>query len=572
MDGSWTETRSIQQGMVFYQTGFGLLFGMLILFCGEISNAHPAHAKPVKYPYVVGFERFHSSLDDDDYLAQGGLILLNELNCVACHEPPRALRETLAGVPGTRLDGVGDRLGSLDLELMIRSPRFVKQDTIMPSLFAGPDRDLAEVKALRHFLSTLSEKIPRYPEGDIEAGRHLYHRIGCAACHAPEVGYRPAGIPENAEIEMAGLPSVPMNLADLYDLNALTHFLLHPNEHRPSGRMPDFRLSEREAIDLAAYLKAGPDLELPANVSEALGAAETTEIDPELVTKGKSLFVQKNCHACHTLPDHGLDQATPMARPLRELNTTEDQGCLAQRPPGGAVPFYGLDPVQKRSIRAALERLSSFEGWDAQKQIDWRMKRLNCYACHERGGVGGAETAREVYFGFGTQEAIALGRAGHLPPQLDGVGAKLKPDWLEDALLEPGEVAVRPYLASRMPTFLAKESAPLLRLLQRHDELPDWDLVEKEAKTRGPTGEMLFSARGKNCQACHAAGSEEATDYPGMDLANSTERLTADYFDRFLRQRYASHPPRVDGVDRSEAAFSKKETAALWKWLKSVGD
>ena len=49
---------------------------------------------------------------------------------------------------------------------------------------------------------------------------------------------------------MAGLPSVPMNLADKYDQAALMRFLLDPVAHRPSGRMPNFKLSEAEAADL----------------------------------------------------------------------------------------------------------------------------------------------------------------------------------------------------------------------------------------------------------------------------------------------------------------------------------
>ncbi|MEM9018280.1 MAG: hypothetical protein AAGC68_14800, partial [Verrucomicrobiota bacterium] len=245
-----------QQGRISDPIGFVAVSWIAIcspFFLPETAEGHPAHAKPVNYPYVVGFERFHSSLDDDSYLARGGLILLNELNCVACHNPPDHLRKRLSGSLGTSLKGVSDRLEWIDLELMIRNPRFVKRDTIMPSLFAGPDRDLDEVEALTQYLSTLKADLPAYPRGEIESGRKLYHRIGCAACHAPEVGYRPEGIPENVEIEMAGLPSVPMNLADLYSLDALAHFLLHPLEHRPSGRMPDYDLSEKEAIDLAAY-------------------------------------------------------------------------------------------------------------------------------------------------------------------------------------------------------------------------------------------------------------------------------------------------------------------------------
>ena len=136
----------------------GLLFAFLLGTVGRVEG-HPAHAKPVNYPFVIGFERFYSSLDDDDYLTQGGLILLNELNCVACHEPPERWHDQLAGVEATNLDGVGTRLDTLDLEIMIRNPRFVKRDTSMPSFFAGPDRDLREVEALRHYLASLEYEL-----------------------------------------------------------------------------------------------------------------------------------------------------------------------------------------------------------------------------------------------------------------------------------------------------------------------------------------------------------------------------------------------------------------------------
>ena len=234
---------------------------------GEPARAHPAHAEPVNYPFVVGFERFHSSIDDDDYLAEGGFILLNELNCVACHPPPARLADRLPGVTATDLSGVATRLNHLDLELMIRNPRFAKRDTVMPSLFAGPDRDLREVEALKHYLATLEVELPGYPEGDVEAGRRLYHRIGCVACHAPEVGYRPGGIPDNVEIELAGLPSVPLNLADLYDPRRARPFPASPGGAPTLGTDARLHLTEAEAADLATYLKAGPQRELPGNLS-----------------------------------------------------------------------------------------------------------------------------------------------------------------------------------------------------------------------------------------------------------------------------------------------------------------
>lgn len=449
-------------------TGLALLIGLLPAHPGvspEVS-AHPAHAKPVNYPFVVGFERFHSSLDDESYLAEGGFLLLNELNCVACHAPPAALASQFPGFVATNLEGVASRLAPLELEIFIRNPRFAKRDTIMPSLFAGPDRDLDEVAALRAWLGTLTAPASGHPIGDIERGRALYHRIGCVACHAPENGYRPPGIPENAEIEMAGLASVPMNLADIYDLDALTEFLLHPNEQRPSGRMPDFRLSPADAADLAAYLKAGPDLLLPVNLAEAL-ASDAPPADEALVARGKELFVSKQCHACHAEPGAaGNDLAGPTSGPLASLDPASTGGCFSERPAGGKVPFYGLDLVQKRAISAALRRLGERAGLDPARELDWRLKQLNCYACHELAGTGGPETSREVYFGFRDETALAMGREGHLPPALDGVAERLSRGQLETILFGVGDSPpLRPHLLVPMPSYRLDATAAFPPLL-----------------------------------------------------------------------------------------------------------
>jgi mono/diheme cytochrome c family protein len=452
------------------RTGLGAaakpLLAAVLLLGTQGTHAHPAHAKPVNYPFVVGFERFHSGLDDEDYLAEGGFLLLNELNCVACHAAPEPLRDQFPGVVATNLDGVASRLAPVELEIFIRNPRFAKRDTTMPSLFAGPDRDLDEVAALRAWLGTLTSDLPAYPVGDIGKGRALYHRIGCVACHAPENGYRPPGIPENAEIEMAGLASVPMNLADFYDLGALTHFLLHPNEHRPSGRMPDFALSVADAADLAAYLKAGPDLVLPANLTEAL-AADAPTADAALVAKGRELFFTKQCNACHRVPGKAATAlAGPSAKPLAGLSPDATGGCFSERPSGGPVPFYGLDLVQKRALAAALRRLPGRAPLDPPRELDWRLKQLNCYACHELAGTGGPETSREVYFGFRDAAAVALGRDGHLPPPLDEAASRFAEAGILPFLTGVGRPpSPRPHLLVPMPRFREDIAAPFGRLL-----------------------------------------------------------------------------------------------------------
>lgn len=487
-------------------------------------QAHPAHAEPVNYPYVVGFERFHSSLDDDEYLAQGGLILLNELNCVACHAPPGSLAGLLPGLVATSLDGVASRMDPTQLELFIRNPRFLKRDTLMPGSFAGPDRDLAEVTALKHYLMTLREELPDYPTGDVDAGRRLYHRIGCAACHAPEIGYRPDHLAASVELEMTGLPSVPMNLADIYSLPSLTHFLLDPLKHRPSGRMPDFRLTVGEAADLAAYLKAGPGLVLPEMLIEALQGDTPFLLDPALAKVGGALFLSKNCVACHASPGKSERNQIQRSLSLESLNPKSELGCFAERPPGGGVPYFGLDVVQKRAIAAALVRLKTMAYQDIRAKVDWQFKVLNCYACHERGGTGGIETSREVYFAAVGSVNPTLGRAGFLPPNLDRVGDRLTVDWLERILTgQRGGGRVRPYLDSRMPLYNLADTAMLPRLLADIDrsDLPP------SPSDGFPASEVLPLAKAKDsdCLNCHQIGGVGPDDWPGFLLDDARKRL-----------------------------------------------
>ncbi len=450
--------------MVKDLTGLAAAGAGLMLLAGPDVFAHPAHTKPVNHPFVVGFERFHGPLDDEDYLAEGGFLLLNELNCVACHAPSEALAADFPGVVATSLEGVGSRLRPVELELFVRNPRFAKRDTTMPSLFAGPDRDLNEVAALRAWLGSLVEEVPVHPLGEIESGRALYHRIGCVACHAPEPGYRPPGLPEEADIDLVGLPSVPMNLADHYGYGALVEFLLDPLRHRPSGRMPDFGLSPGEARDLAAYLKAGPDLVLPDDLVAALDLP-AEEPDPALLAEGRRLFATKSCHACHAAPGEDAKAlAAPAARPLSDLDPAAAGGCLSERPQGGPVPFYGLAEAQRSALVAALRRLPVRQPADPATALSSGMKRLNCHACHELGGVGGPEFAREPYFGTLLDADKGAETTERLPPVLDGVSGRIGNEGLRRILLDPGTAPKsRPGLATRMPRYPEALLAPLLR-------------------------------------------------------------------------------------------------------------
>ncbi len=521
----------------------------------------------MNYPVVLGFERFYSGLDSEERLAEGGLLLLNELNCVACHAPPKAWADQLSGSPGSNLEGVGDRYRHLDLELMIRSPRLLKRDTLMPSLFSGPDRDLVEIEDLKHYLASLKrpDPYPKRPEGDIDRGRTFYHQVGCVSCHAPEADYRPPHLSPETELDHTGLPHVPMNLADVYSEEALVEFLLDPNHHRPSMRMPEFDLSAQEAADLAAYLKAGPGLTISSGLSQALVAMRVFEPDPVRAKRGEAVFAKKRCYSCHEM-EGAFAESRPVSAPLANLaeraaarfpeGLTEEAnfGCLSARALEGGVPYYGLDAVQVRAILAALQKLHP----DAPKRtahqtsearLDWEWQRLNCYACHEVDGKGGVEYGRDIFFTSKNPDSLTFGRNGFLPPNIAPYEKQLTVEWIRSKLGHGAPpMKARPYLRARMPQYHPHATAEMVavweKILPKSGARPS-AFGQKEIKQFLKSPQDWISAQGADCATCHGATDETPPAAVRLDAA--PHRLRVDFLEAFLNDPVGSH--REIGID-----------------------
>jgi mono/diheme cytochrome c family protein len=386
----------------------GIVWIALALSGAPEASTHPAHAEELNHPFVPGFERFFSEEDPPERLARGGELLLNELNCVACHAPSGPLRERFPGAPGPGLADVASRFGNeVVLRLLARNPRVLKRSTRMPSLFAAGDRDETELEALHAYLATLRTP-PAEPLllGDVERGRALYHTVGCVACHAPDPEYFPPRLDRTIRLEAPALPSQPIRIALHWSTEFLTRYLLDPEAAHPGGRMPSQGLEELEAADIAAYLHSSPFREDP---DPALGPGAA---DPALAASGKLAFTRKGCANCH-----GDDSTPPgpgrQATPLLDLRPV-DAGCLAPSPTEGAVPYYYLSPLQRAALRLAIEGLALA---DSEPSMDEWLTRRNCFACHEREGTGGPEPAREPY--FGAISPYPVERAPFLPPSLD---------------------------------------------------------------------------------------------------------------------------------------------------------
>lgn len=389
------------------------------LICGwwllglALAGAHPLTVREVNYPLVAGFDRFYSEQDPAGYLAQGGVLLINELNCVACHAPGPAWAARLPGVKGPDLSGVKARLrDAVVLQLMIRNPRFLKRATVMPSLFAASDRDEEELDALFHYLASLPgpEAQPMLL-GEVEQGKLLYHQTGCVACHEPDPAYVPPGWPPELPMERPGMASLSIRWAEYWKADFLTQFLMDPGRFHPGRRMPGMGLSEAEAAHITAYLQN----QGPGNADDLASFVP----DPDLVETGKRLFVSKRCAACHEV--NPVEAPRPDgAKSLLALQSLE-AGCLADEPQAGGVPHFFLSDLQKTALRGGIElvRHQPPEQGPAPAAEDLLL-RHDCFACHTVQGRGGPESPREPF--FGALDPTAADRDRWLPPPLEEPG------------------------------------------------------------------------------------------------------------------------------------------------------
>ena len=293
--------------------------------------------------------------------------------------------------------------------------------------------------------------------------------------------------------------------------------------------------------------------------------AAVFQIDPVLVKRGRELHATLRCGTCHARPvgtvATGLDRLHP------------EKGCLAPTPAVG-TPDYHFQEADRREVRRALEWLSAPElsKPSASEQLIRGLSGFRCLVCHERGGAGGIARDRDAFFASAGED---LGEEGRVPPRLDGIGDKLRPEWLADVL--GGNARVRPYLKTRMPQFGTGQvgfMAPLLVELDRnpseppsvHDSLPD----QREA------GRKLVGVDGLSCIACHRFNRQAAQALQVLDLTTTTRRLNPDWFLRFLRDPNQFNPGTrmpsfwPDGVSPLKEVLggdTTRQLAAIWGYL-----
>lgn len=487
-------------------------------------------------------------------------LLMHENQCSNCHAGT-----SLAGIVSDKkppsLTHVAGQSDPAYLQAFIADPQSTKPETAMPHTLEhlnAQERNMA-AEAITHFLVSVSEPIEDSVSPDstaIQRGHELYQTIGCIACHAPR---DQTGNATDLDDDVIPLEHVSKK----FSLEGLVAFLEDPLKTRSSGRMPNMQLTHFEAIDLANFLLQS-DIEKSPQWS----------LDPEKAVQGKQKFMDLGCNRCHEDP-MGRPGPSTISSGMSALQP--GRGCLsapeARNTVDASTPNFHFSESERKLLNTfisnhARENLALTDN----DRIELNLRAFNCIACHDRGQLGGVTDARNPHF---KTDNLNLGDQGRIPPTLTGVGAKLKPRWMRDVLVNARKI--RPYMNTRMPQYGASNVEQLVDAFQNADHLAE--SIEyspfDDQKAMRELGRTLVGNKGLNCVACHTYQYKLSDTMPAVDLTEMAERLKKDWFYDYMLhpQRYSPNTvmpsfwPNGQAIRTDLEGDSGHQIEAIWQYL-----
>ena len=504
--------------------------------------------------------------------------------CYACHKTAgfEDLRK-----PGPDLTKIESKLDQEWVATWIRDPRAVKPSTWMPRVWYNSNTDSpedavrneVEIDAVVAYLFAESEEhefaVANPGSGNAEDGQRIVESVGCLACHITGDETREAAGPRRT----FGQPLQAVGSKTTVEW--LFNWVRDPRHYSAETFMPDMRLTDDEAADVAAYLSG-----MTSSAGAAVGATYRAEdVDAVLLDYltgivpseeaeatvaamsagerqldlGRRAIGRYGCYSCHEISGFedtqaiGTELSTEGSKLLPQFDFAfmheeiphskrdwiksklidpriYDRNRILQPLEKLRMPNFGFTEDEARLLTTAV---MSFQR-DVQPKvaqvprsarkdatIDGRnlVRRRNCVACHEIEGDGGD------YRALVEDPSLA-------PPLLTPEGAKVQPDWLYAFLRGP--ITIRPWLDVRMPTFGLDDphwNNVLDYFAAISDAVGPFRTHETVADaTATTTGEELFELL--RCQQCHVLDTiPEDQDVANLapDLRMGTERLQADW-------------------------------------------
>jgi len=509
--------------------------------------------------------------------------------CYACHKT-RGFDTTTMKKPGPILTKIDSKLTKEWVKTWIRNPRAVKQTTWMPRVWYNSNssspqdavRNEVEINAAVDYLFANSEKweppVKTPPRGDAKAGEKIVKSIGCQGCHVVGEGTREDAGPHRT------FGQALENIGAKTTYEWVFNWVRDPKHYNPKTYMPNLRLTDAQAADVATYLmslKGGggdqpkatytqKDVDdtlldyytalMPAEAAKA--AVAKLDANAKQIDLGQKVITRYGCFSCHDI--RGFEKTQQIGTDLSEegskLVTRLDFGFVTDIPHTAKLGWFNrklhnprefdkgrvLPPLEKARMPnfdlsdVEVERLTtailSFQR-DTQPpaamppknaRVDYTVAgrtlvhRRNCVGCHIIEDDGGDFL-----------KLVADSSLG--PPRLTPEGVRVQPDWLYAFLRGP--IPIRPWLEVRMPTFGLDDqnlNGAIHYFQAVSNTLQPFRTYEVVAAN--PAGKALFDKL--QCQKCHVLGAipkDQPTSNLAPDLRMVHERLNPDWLLPWLK-------------------------------------
>lgn len=449
-----------------------------------------------------------------------GLNLIEQSGCYGCHTIKKYEGWTKKG---PNLEHLASKTTKDWAYRWIRDPRSIRPNSSMPSYFnlsnnSDPQsvaRAEQEVHAMVAYLFSNSKpSIPKIPslKGDAKKGEELVASIGCFACHQIKKDDKPVEL-SRAQLQKEHGPNL-IGLGSKTSKNWLYDWLKDPKRYHPKTRMPNMRLSDQEAFDIATFLMGEESAGLKpipsvdhkvltqivrefllkgSSVAETEKKVSVMSQNDKLQFAGKRLIRQYGCYSCHSIV--GFENDKPVGVELTEEGNKDihrldfglvdiehtkqawfkqklldprifDHGKIKTADEKLRMPNFYFTEEEADAITVAI--MGFVKDRPAANKMSPRSPRqlfieegqkisrqFNCQGCHIMEGEGGGIKDSVIdwlvkYQGKDPNDAKALANS-FSPPNLVGEGKKVQAQWLFEFLHDPKKI--RPWLSVRMPTY-----------------------------------------------------------------------------------------------------------------------
>ena len=522
-------------------------------------------------PTTVGLNRYSNQ--------HKGRELFASHNCIKCHLPSdnkllsKAMTELSWGAPS--FTNIGTRINGDWISEWIRSPKNLRPDASMPAIINGnvSEENINHISAFLVSLSPSEEAFTETTLGDPTRGEAIFSALGCIGCHAIP------GEKENDNFDRISLDYVHSK----WKPNALKDFIQNPSRYHKATKMPNFRVTEDQAKDLAAYIISSDRVSLTTDLNYEKGNIE----------KGKELVSSSGCINCHELSSNPIITfSAPSLETIERGNW--DKGCLsAHEDNRGKAPSFNFSLEDREALKSfARGGVKTIFQQTSSLAASRQLESLRCTGCHSLDSIEdtwslASADSEEMVSNDDLAYALGLeliwdyqGR-----PDLTWIGGKLKTEWMNDFI--SGDISKKPRggLIARMPGFSYHSKIITDGLAMMHGINPKLTVeVSKSDPSIVETGKALVQTNGGfACITCHGVGEKRATGGVPIESINFsivTKRLRKDYYHRFLinPQRIIEDTMMPRYADDSGKTFltnfyegdSKKQFDAMWEYFESV--